>query len=138
LRGKLTLAFTLCQSLPDTISNRDPSLIQHEYLDEDEMPKPGTMVAIDAEFVLMQQVRSSTDELVSNLYNPSQEETDFRSDGSKKVLRPARLSLARVSVLRGGEHKQGVPFIDDHIHTSEPVANYLTEFSGIRCAFSSC
>jgi PAB-dependent poly(A)-specific ribonuclease subunit 2 len=98
-------------------SNRDPGLLRHEYLSEDEMPRPGTIVAIDAEFVLMQQ-----------------EETDFRSDGSKKVLRPARLSLARVSVLRGGEHKQGVPFIDDHIHTSELVVDYLTEFSGIKCA----
>jgi PAB-dependent poly(A)-specific ribonuclease subunit 2 len=80
------------------------------------------LVAIDAEFVQMQQ-----------------EETEYRSDGTKKVLRPARLSLARVSVLRGDGPKQGVPFIDDHIHTSEIIVDYLTEFSGIRCkpAFSS-
>ena len=62
-----------------------------------------------------------------------QEETEYRSDGTKKVLRPARLSLARVSVLRGDGQKQGVPFIDDHIHTSEIIVDYLTEFSGIRC-----
>ncbi len=74
------------------------------------------LVAIDAEFVQMQQ-----------------EETEYRSDGTKKVLRPARLSLARVSVLRGDGPKQGVPFIDDHIHTSEIIVDYLTEFSGIRC-----
>jgi PAB-dependent poly(A)-specific ribonuclease subunit 2 len=49
------------------------------------------------------------------------------------MLRPARLSLARVSVLRGGDHKQGVPFIDDHIHTSEMIVDNLTEFSGIKC-----
>jgi PAB-dependent poly(A)-specific ribonuclease subunit 2 len=61
-----------------------------------------------------------------------QEETEFRSDGTKKVLRPARLSLARVSVLRGGDRKQGVPFIDDHIHTSETIVDPLTEFSGIQ------
>lgn len=61
-----------------------------------------------------------------------QEETEYRSDGTKKVLRPARLSLARVSVLRGDGQKQGVPFIDDHIHTSEVVVDYLTEFSGIK------
>jgi len=68
-----------------------------------------------------------------------QEETEYRSDGTKKVLRPARLSLARVSVLRGDGPKQGVPFIDDHIHTSEIIVDYLTEFSGIRCkpTFSS-
>ena len=62
-----------------------------------------------------------------------QEETEYRSDGTKKVLRPARLSLARVSVLRGDGEKTGVPFIDDHIHTSEIIVDYLTEFSGIRC-----
>lgn len=62
-----------------------------------------------------------------------QEETEFRSDGTKKVLRPARLSLARVSVLRGEGQSEGVPFIDDHIHTSEVIVDYLTEFSGIRC-----
>ena len=62
-----------------------------------------------------------------------QEETEFRSDGTKKVLRPARLSLARVSVLRGEGPNEGVPFIDDHIHTSEVIVDYLTEFSGIRC-----
>ncbi|KAJ6525112.1 ubiquitin carboxyl-terminal hydrolase-domain-containing protein [Mycena sp. CBHHK59/15] len=95
--------------------NRDPNMIKHEPLSFEELPKPGTLVAIDAEFVSMQQ-----------------EETEFRSDGSKQVLRPARLSLARVSVLRGDGPKQGLPFIDDHIHTSEVIVDYLTEFSGIR------
>ncbi|KAJ6546999.1 ubiquitin carboxyl-terminal hydrolase-domain-containing protein [Mycena capillaripes] len=95
--------------------NRDPNRIKHECLSFEELPKPGTLVAIDAEFVSMQQ-----------------EETEFRSDGSKQVLRPARLSLARVSVLRGDGPKQGLPFIDDHIHTSEVIVDYLTEFSGIR------
>ena len=63
----------------------------------------------------------------------TQEETEFRSDGTKKVLRPARLSLARVSVLRGDGPRKGVPFIDDYIHTSEIIVDYLTEFSGIKC-----
>jgi hypothetical protein len=63
----------------------------------------------------------------------AQEETEFRSDGTKKVLRPARLSLARVSVLRGDGPRNGVPFIDDYIHTSEIIVDYLTEFSGIKC-----
>ncbi|KAF9567565.1 hypothetical protein CPC08DRAFT_703099 [Agrocybe pediades] len=95
--------------------NRDRNLIKHELLRQDELPQPGTLVAIDAEFVSMQQ-----------------EETEFRSDGTKKVLRPARLSLARVSVLRGNGPRAGVPLIDDHIHTSEIIVDYLTEFSGIR------
>lgn len=95
---------------------RDNKFIKHKPLRPDELPNPGTLVAIDAEFVSMQQ-----------------EETEFRSDGTKKVLRPARLSLARVSVLRGEGPSEGVPFIDDHIHTSEVIVDYLTEFSGIRC-----
>ena len=98
------------------IRHRDASLIKHEPLGPKELPSPGTLVSIDAEFVQMQQ-----------------EETEYRSDGTKKVLRPARLSLARVSVLRGDGPKQGIPFIDDHIHTSEIIVDYLTEFSGIRC-----
>lgn len=60
-----------------------------------------------------------------------QEETEIFNDGSRRVLRPARLGLARVSVLRGSDPKEGVPFIDDYIHTSEEIVNYLTEFSGI-------
>ncbi|KAF9532295.1 ubiquitin carboxyl-terminal hydrolase-domain-containing protein [Crepidotus variabilis] len=114
---------TLRNSLDSTILsrdasvsiNRDPALIKHQLLNSDEMPTPGTLVSIDAEFVLMQQ-----------------EETEFRSDGTKKVLRPARMSLARVSVLRGSGPHGGLPFIDDHIHTSEIIVDYLTEFSGIR------
>jgi PAB-dependent poly(A)-specific ribonuclease subunit 2 len=92
--------------------NADP---QHEVLKEDEMPKAGTLVAIDAEFVALQQ-----------------EETEIRSDGTKSLIRPSTLTLARVSVLRGDDgEKEGVPFIDDYIATSEPIVDYLTEFSGI-------
>ena len=99
--------------------NRDPRQIKHEPLRFEELPTPGTLIAIDAEFVSMQQ-----------------EEKEYRSDGTKKVIRPARLSLARVSVLRGDGPKEGVPFIDDHIHTSEIIVDYLTEFSGIKCESS--
>ena len=38
------------------ISHRDKTVIKHELLGLDELPKPGTVVAIDAEFVSMQQV----------------------------------------------------------------------------------
>jgi len=62
----------------------------------------------------------------------SQEETELFTDGSRRVIRPARLGLARVSVIRGSGDKDGVPFIDDYIHTSEEIVNYLTEFSGIQ------
>ncbi|ORY81542.1 ubiquitin carboxyl-terminal hydrolase-domain-containing protein [Protomyces lactucae-debilis] len=84
-------------------------------LSKEEALGPGTLVAIDAEFVALQQ-----------------EELEVRSDGTKHIIAPSRLSLARVSVLRGDGEFAGSPFIDDYIVTHQPVVNYLTEFSGIR------
>ncbi|KAA1130755.1 poly(A)-specific ribonuclease [Puccinia graminis f. sp. tritici] len=98
---------------------RDVNKIRHEVLKEDELPKKGDLVAIDAEFVSLQQ-----------------EEVDYKSDGTRLVRRPSQMTLARVSVLRGEGSKTGVPFIDDHIQTFEPIADYLTEFSGIRRMFN--
>ncbi|POW01459.1 hypothetical protein PSTT_12534 [Puccinia striiformis] len=95
--------------------SKDLNKIRHEVLKEEELPKKGDLVAIDAEFVSLQQ-----------------EEVDYKSDGTKLVRRPSQMTLARVSVLRGEGSKTGVPFIDDHIQTFEPIADYLTEFSGIR------
>jgi PAB-dependent poly(A)-specific ribonuclease subunit 2 len=95
--------------------NRRNNMIKHKVLASHELPKPGTLVAIDAEFVALQQ-----------------EEMEFRSDGTKNILRPSHMSLARVSVLRGEGRMEGKPFIDDYIHTSETVVDYLTEFSGIK------
>ncbi|SCV74095.1 BQ2448_6527 [Microbotryum intermedium] len=101
----------LCEDI--TVSkNRDPKLIKHQPLKANELPRPGTLISIDAEFVSLQL-----------------EEAEFHSDGTKKVLRPSRMTLARVSVLRGEGEDTGIPFIDDHIQTSEPVVDYLTEFS---------
>jgi hypothetical protein len=97
------------------------------------------LVAVDAEFVSMQQ--ASFFFLFTRAWHVLtscgfQEESEYRSDGSRKVLRPARLSLARVSVLRGGSGpSEALPFIDDHIHTSETIVDYLTEYSGIKCVF---
>ncbi|KAI9715714.1 MAG: poly(A)-specific ribonuclease [Chrysothrix sp. TS-e1954] len=97
-----------------------------------ERPQPETAVGIDAEFVALQQ-----------------EELEIKADGSRSILRPSRLGLARVSVLRGDsssakddtapynqpqeatQQETHVPFIDDYIHISEPITDYLTAFSGI-------
>lgn len=59
-------------------------------------------------------------------------ESEVRSDGTNTIIRPPRYSLARVSVVRGENYQEGVPFIDDYICTTEPVCDYLTEYSGIR------
>lgn len=96
-------------------SHRRKDKIQHEPLARSELPKPGTLISIDAEFVALQS-----------------EELEFRSDGTRKMLRPSHMSLARVSVLRGPGPKEAVPFIDDYIRTMETVQDYLTEFSGIK------
>ncbi|KAI9759589.1 MAG: Protein kinase C-like 1 [Chaenotheca gracillima] len=82
---------------------------------ETEAPCEGTHVAIDAEFVALQQ-----------------EEIEVKADGSRETIRPSRLGLARVSVLRGSGHDESLPFIDDYILTTEPVVDYLTAFSGIQ------
>jgi PAB-dependent poly(A)-specific ribonuclease subunit 2 len=94
-------------------------------------------VGIDAEFVSL-----------------SEEETVLRADGSSavrsrrditasplalltrllQVVRPSRLSLGRVSVVRGYDHKSrpiGCVMIDDYIKTPEQVVDYSTRFSGL-------
>lgn len=96
-------------------AHMDWSAAKQEALEPQELPTPGTIIAIDAEFVALQQ-----------------EESEFRSDGTKKVLKPSQMSLARVSVLRGSGPKEGVPFMDDYIYTNDVIIDYLTEYSGIK------
>lgn len=121
--------------------NQEPSLFRSLSY-PDERPRPGTAVGIDAEFVALQQ-----------------EELEIKADGSRSTLRPSLLGLARVSVLRGDEALNAsdsqmterrvsqnqieaspdglenaayVPFIDDYIHISDPIVDYLTAYSGIH------
>ncbi|KAI9313283.1 ubiquitin carboxyl-terminal hydrolase-domain-containing protein [Dichotomocladium elegans] len=98
-----------------TIAKQRPQNSHHQVLTPEEMPRKGMLVAIDAEFVAL-----------------NQEETEIRSDGTKSLIRPSTLMLARVSVVRGEGEKEGVPFIDDYIASTENVVDYLTEFSGIH------
>lgn len=120
----------------------DWASVKQTYLKQDEIPKrgSGTIVAIDAEFVALQQVHCHLTIVMqswSDVLSP-QEETEYRSDGTKKVLRPSQLTLARVSVLRGGGSLSGTPFIDDYIHTTDAIVDYLTEYSGINCEYAVC
>ncbi|KAI9893977.1 MAG: poly(A)-specific ribonuclease [Vezdaea aestivalis] len=80
-----------------------------------EAPRPKGLIAIDSEFVALQQ-----------------EEIEVKADGTRETIRPSRLALARLSICRGSGMDEGVPFIDDYIETKEPIIDYLTSFSGIR------
>ena len=83
-------------------------------LQASERLSPSMRVAIDCEFVCVQP------ELLSSSTPPL-------------LLRPARLTLARVSVIRAipASSLYSVPLIDDYICTSEPVVDYLTQYSGL-------
>lgn len=80
-----------------------------------EAPTPGSPVAIDSEFVALRA-----------------EEIEISAAGDRQVIRPTRLGLARVSVLRGSGPLEAVPFINDYITIVEPVVDYLTKYSGLK------
>lgn len=89
---------------------------EYELLTRSEAPTFGSLVAIDAEFVMLKP-----------------EKLEVKCNGSKQLIRPKLTSLARVSVLRGDNvEKQGVPFIDDYVVHKTKIYNYLTNFSGIE------
>ena len=105
---------TLCRS-PSIQTNR-PRVqedLPFEPLESSELPRPGMLFALDAEFVA---------------YSPPEKVV---RRGFDVEARPPRLGLGRVSVVRGEGARAGVPCIDDYIRSVEPVYDYLTRYSGL-------
>ena len=81
---------------------------------ESEIPQPGFILGVDAEFVSLER-----------------EEIEIKIDGAKEVIRPKRHGTGRISALRGSGEHEGVPFIDDYIKINETIVDHLTQFSGL-------
>lgn len=94
---------------------REGKIIEYKLLTHDEPPLPGTMVAIDAEFVQIA---------------PQEFEISFHRP--KKLVKPKRLVLGRISVLKCDGKNAGECFIDDYIVAKEHIDDYITSFSGIE------
>lgn len=89
---------------------------EYELLADTEAPLAGSVVAIDAEFVVI-----------------NEERVEISCKGIKTLIKPKKTALARISVLRGEEgDKFGVPFIDDYVVNTNRIENYLTRYSGIE------
>ncbi|CEP64772.1 poly(A)-specific ribonuclease LALA0_S13e02652g [Lachancea lanzarotensis] len=88
----------------------------YKLLTNSEAPKPGSLVAMDAEFV----------ELAG-------EQVEISCRGQRTLINPKKTALARISVLRGNDGDDfGVPFIDDYVVNTNHIENYLTRYSGIE------
>ncbi|KAJ2844648.1 poly(A)-specific ribonuclease, partial [Coemansia erecta] len=80
------------------------------------MEKGQFMCAFDAEFVVLEAAK-----------------TEVFSDGTQQVLQPEIHTLARLSIVRAsGGTLHGVPFVDDYVETTRPIADLATQYSGIH------
>lgn len=101
----------------DRFSNqlRESAKVEYRLLTKEEAPQLGTMVAIDAEFVIL-----------------NEELSDIDCHGVKTIVKPKKTALARLSAIRCTKGPLfGVPFIDDYIYNKEHIQDYVTKYSGI-------
>lgn len=95
---------------------KDNVRTEYKLLSKAEAPKPGTLIAIDAEFVILNNELSEID-----------------CKGVKTIVRAKKIALARISVIRGEIGEMfGVPFIDDYVVNNNHIEDYLTRYSGIH------
>ncbi|SMN18988.1 similar to Saccharomyces cerevisiae YGL094C PAN2 Essential subunit of the Pan2p-Pan3p poly(A)-ribonuclease complex [Maudiozyma saulgeensis] len=95
---------------------RETKKKEYTLLTQKEAPKAGTLIAIDAEFVTL---------------NNELNEIDCK--GMKTVIKSKKTALARLSIVRGEEGEEfGKPFIDDYVVNTNRIEDYLTKFSGIE------
>ena len=86
----------------------------------------GTIVALDAEFVLLSREQA---DIVCGHRSDTRSAADELSV-QRQVRVPASKGVARLTVLR----ENGVPLMDDYVMppADEPVIDYVTRYSGIR------
>lgn len=90
---------------------REDYIKQYKLLTKENPPQPGSLIAIDAEFVMLMN-----------------EQVEINSSGGRNLIRPKKSSLARISVIDKDEE----PFIDDYIIHTQNIEDYITSFSGIE------
>ncbi|QLL32863.1 hypothetical protein HG536_0D03850 [Torulaspora globosa] len=94
---------------------KESAKLEYKLLTKEEAPQPGSLVAIDAEFVIL-----------------NEEMSDIDCHGVKTIVKPKKTALARLSAIRCADGPLfGVPFIDDYIFNEGPIENYVTKYSGI-------
>jgi len=115
-----------------------------------EPPRPGLLLAIDAEFVALTPLSdlkrvfdSSGDQVgggggrgkAAGAWGEAAAAPAAQGEAAAAAAtKVARLSLARVSVVRAEGPQAGQPCIDDHVRAVEPVHDYLTRY---RCGTPS-
>eukprot|EP00798_Chlamydomonas_sp_ICE-L_P004951 gene4951-34729_t len=105
----------LCQSPPLQGSQANLLPLRFKPLNISiQAPSRGMLFAIDAEFVAV-----------------AAPEKNFKGPTDKQTTQMSRLTLARVSVLRGEGPSSGVCCIDDYVCSMEPVFDHLTRYSGL-------